>query len=503
MTSNLKKRTSQLHFSVKRIISVKEKLSIITIIFLVIGLLTMGEILVEVNSPPTIRTVGKSPSGFEFPIRPYQIYELQYARYALSVATGQSVSINITTTNLTALKLTPVIFASTEQRLNLNQFDPNNPLVSFNTTYHLFTLPPAEYYTVYCAFIKNLTNQTVYFEGYIKSSGFNHDFLWMPLFLLSCYGLIVGGSFGISQIISFFNRKKHNNDTEKVGGTANQSFISSFSRIKLLWKLHRQEIGLSRVIIITLLLWFTLQPMITMIFTSTNNGCHTWQAVLENAESYLITPLNRTMLLIAAVMVIDTSEVIVSKKARRDIMVTLSLPVTRLEWFLSTFFWIFYRYGLIFVLIFLIKVFVISLQIRLIYPWLSLIGWLSLFLGSFLTWISIGLLVSSTSNTRASATIKGLVAILIGLIFIQIIGGGHYEYCCDYGILNIEGIAFSFWHHFGNLECETMPVVQVQGIIVKTLPYLDNLVTSIRLLGLWFLLCMLILYFVLRNYEVN
>ena len=249
-------------------------------------------------------------------------------------------------------------------------------------------------------------------------------------------------------------------------------------------------------------MWFALQPMITMNFFF--NSCRTWQAVLENAEIYLITPLNRAMLLIAALIVIDTSEVIVSKIVSRNIMVTLSLPFKRSEWLLSTFIWIFYRYGLVFVIIFLIKVFVISLQIRLIYPWLSLIGWLSLFMCSFLAWISIGLLASSTSNTRVGATITGLIAVMIGLIFIQIIGGGHYNpFFGGYGILVIEGIAYSFWHHFGGWECKKMPVVQVQGILVKTLPYLDNLVVSVGLMGLWFLLSLLILCFVIRKYEVN
>ncbi|MFX0123751.1 MAG: hypothetical protein ACFFAE_08945 [Candidatus Hodarchaeota archaeon] len=497
MTFNPPKKNSKMN-PLQKIISVKSKLSIITTTFLMIGILTIGVVFIELNSPPTIKPV----SGFrELPLKPYETRSLPFQ---YSIANGQSVFINISTSNVTALKLSPATFGTNESNFtDPISFDLDNSLVSCNSTNHLFTLPQAKYYTVYRVFLKNLRNQTVTFDGYVKISGFNHDFLLVPFLLLSCYGLIVGCSFLVSRIINLVNKKKHNSKRKGLG-TVDNHFISSFSRIKSLWKLQRQEITLFRLIIIILLLWIALQPMVTMNY---RKQCFTIQAVLENAENYLITPIKGygVMLLIAALIVIETSEVITSKIARQDILITLTLPVKRLEWLLSEFSWIFYQYGLTFSIILIIKAFIISLQMRLIYPWLSLIGWFSLFLCSFLAWISTGLLVSSTSSTRVSATIKGLITILIGLMVVHLIGGGHYENFGDYGILNIDGIAYSLWHHYDapSFLCKDVPDVQIQGIIVQTPPYLNNLFGSVVLMVLWFILSLTILCFVIQKYEIK
>ncbi len=471
----------------KKINRFLDKMTFRSLCFLVIGCLVIGELILAFSAPPT---QWKVADNLDQPLDPQEIRRI---RYEYSVATGQTIQLNITTTLPSIVKLIPVVFGEGE----IKYLDPS-PFISSETSHHLFKLPQARSFTVYRLFIVNPHDKPLSYEGYIINTGMNLDLLWVPLLLVFLYCIMILGQMGIQKPLTFLIRNKKKNS---VG-----SFISSlFFRLKALLELEKHESGLFRMILIPIILWVIIRPMITIRIYYP--GTPAWYFVLRTTERYLISSLGIGLMLLAILIVLDTIENIVGKKIRGDIMYTLSLPVKRGEWVFSSLIWPFYRYGFIFSLIFLIKAFVISIQIKLVFPWLSLFSWLLFFLMSFLTWISLGILISLTSKERIGALMKGILLLFFSLFSIHYYGVGYLEYFGEYGILfSLEGLAYSSWYRFETFTfrypTDALPLI-VKGNIVYSLPDVEALLNYTFLTSIWLFFLIFLIIIVIKKRSVN
>ena len=342
-----------------------KKPSLVTIIFSLLVFLAIVEIFFGLLSPP--KTTGVT-NYYNIPLQPNETRTLPFH---YPIATGQSFFLNISTMNDTSLKLTPIAFHHAEPGFIEPQiFSLNDPLVSFNNTSHLMKISQVTHFTIYRVSLKNPLNQTVSFDGFVTISGFNQEFLWIPPLLVLLYGFIKCIQFGIARIFKNNTRENEKTDYNIVVPVKN-TYNAFFSRISSLWRIQIQETHYLKYIIIILLIWFIVQPMITFNYSKL---CYSIQTLLENAEYNFISSIDNTIFLIAVSIIIDTSETIAAKIARKDIMITLSFPFKRSDWFFSIVSWTFILYSSVFLLILFIKAFIISMQIGLIYPIYSFAG---------------------------------------------------------------------------------------------------------------------------------
>ncbi|MFW9856849.1 MAG: ABC transporter permease [Candidatus Thorarchaeota archaeon] len=451
----------------------QKRIGIFTLCFLVLEIFAIGEVILALNTSRTYEFFDAAYAySWEFP--PLGPNETGHS-VPIVISRGQRAFINVSTTNTTSLKLIPVTSA-----WEMPPFTDFSPYSSLNTSHHFFFTPPEPAYTVYFAYLGNFGNESIVYTGFIQIHGLNLDYLIIPFWILGIYVFIVLAYFIIGRIFRIFS-KKHQSRGMNVSPSTRYRFLK-------LWELQGREFGISQTIIGTALMWLVVQPMVTLgefslygYFLSSQVSIHD---LLEAVELRQLTPLFIGLVFFIVLISLETAEVFAAKKARRDIMLTFSLPIGRSEWVMGAFLWRISYYGGLFVILFVGKSILLSLQIGFFYPLISLSMWLTLFGISFAAWIATGLLASTVFSSRLNSAITGLSASFLLTLLISIMVNPAKNEGNPFGasrgagggVFNAISMVWDMWPAH----------IEVQGMIVHTLPNVTQLVASILLTVVWF-----------------
>ena len=458
-------------------------LSAITIIFLVLEIMSIGGIIFQLNSPPRYYSYNSLTPWDSFPLEPYETRVISYyvnnKHWAenIPIANGQQAIINVSSNNLTSLKLIHV--EAWEKRPD---FSSNAIYESYNKTHHFLTINPSSRYRIFYLIIRNLTPNNSHFEGSVAIYGFNHDYLLIPVLLIFLYFLFSICSITTNKLIIKLKSNSQRNFDE--------SSPSFFYRIKSIWILLRQEFDPLQIIIITAIVWVVIQPFVPVPLSHFSSS-HPLNTKLRLMERDLISGLPLTLFLLAILISVETGELVASKKRRGDIMVILSFPISRIEWIFGYGVGILIFYGGIVGITLMLKAVILSMRIRLVYPITSVLAWFFLIVLTLAAWTFTGIITSFGAHDKFSSAIKGIGIITCVSVLMFIL---------DEGIMSIEKQSYRLWPVIGEW---TLPDVQFHDIFITTLPHLHVLFPTFCLTWIWVVISLALLIFIAQRYEVK
>lgn len=469
---------------------IKKKQTEFLTIYLTIQLITIGVLLVNILTPHSEILVCQSLTPWDSnPLDPNETKIItfsvqksgnQYPSFfqSVNIANGQRVSINITSTNQTTVKI-----IQTETWDKGFNFSSVAYYSSNNLTFHIFSFNSSSKHSIFYFFIQNLEGDLCHYSGSVIVIGFNHDYYYLPLFPLIIFSFLLLIKTTIRQTFKSFKKIR-----------SGRSLPTFLERITHLWRLNQQELGFKYLIAVIILIWFIVEPLVPIFdfVSSTRTITSLLRKNLIDSELLLVRPLYSTFFLFAFIVIIESAELVAGKINRRDIMALFSLPISRVEWVLITILRLLTIYGGIFTLFFLMKAFLISRQLNFFFPIVSITFWLLFFHLTFLCWVATGFLVAFKSHTKFEAAIKGLTLICI-LSFVM--------WMIKTGTMAVEYLAFYFWsnsNEMGPIRTD----ISFKYPVVLTLPNIDVFLPSLLILILWLCITTVLLLKSIKQLEI-
>lgn len=480
-----KQKIGKKGFRIKKRIQYISKInfSTITICLLVFFGLSVSQIFLESISP----TQGYLP-------KPHSINTNTQSKILsnIVIAPGQSISINISTTHSTTLKIIPIIYGV---EINISNF---TGYTSNNTLYHFLNIPPAKEYTVYNVYIANFSNESVIYSGKVLIRGFNHLYLLIPIILILM--LIIWTL--LRKIHQALNRGEKNILININGRTI---FSPSFlTRIRLLWCKQIIVFNNKRIAITAFLIWVIMQPLNTIspALHLTNSSSH--YSLLISAFDTIFLPVFLCLFLLMLFITIDSASVIAEKRSNHSIRAFFSLPIKRVEWVLINFSWQLFFYGGLLSFIILIKILLLNFQLKYYFPVIPLIFIFIFILTSLSVWISIGLIFSIQSYSIISTVTKTMISILIfTIITYTTVSSWLYNGLSPCGgVLGIVEMPRVMWgvpfDYIARLKD-----IKVEGLLVTTTPYMEPFLNSILQTSICFIIVFFIMIIQIRKFEIE
>ncbi len=479
----IKNNQQKLEILVRNFSSKINHLSVITIIFLVFEIMSIGGIFFQMNPSPRYYYCNSLTPWDSFPLEPNETRVVSYnidEHFAenIPIANGQHAIVNVSSNMMSSLKL--IHLEAWETRPN---FSGKVIYESFNNTQHFFIINSSLRYRIFYLIIINLSPNYSHFEGSVIVYGFNHDYLMLPVLLMFLYFFFFTCSIAANRLIIKLKNKTHRNFDE--------SSPSFFYRIKLIWTLLRQEFDPLHIIIITAIIWVVVQPFVPVPLFHFRSS-HPLNTKLRYMERDFISGLSLTLFLLAILISVETGELITSKKRRGDIMVILSFPISRVEWIFGYGVGIVISYAGIVGIVLMLKAVILSMRIRLVYPIASVLTWFFLIVLTLTAWTFTGLITSFGSHDKYSSAIKGMGIITCVSILMYFI--------LDEGIMSIETQSYRLWPRIGDW---ILPDVQFHDIFITTLPRLHIFLPTFCLTLIWIVISLVLLIFTTRRYEVK
>ena len=466
----------------------KQKISAITICILVFLSLSIGQIIIESLIPAREYNF---KSGFNERVGGIEPnHDSRILDYVV-IAPGQSGIVKISTTLNTTLKLIQIVFGSNLNTSNFTGYE------SINSTTHFLVLPPVSEYEVYSLFLRNMEEGKAQFTGRIIIKGLNIQYILILAVLISTLAIW-------ALLTQFFHKIKKKTTNESFRRNDNP-FISSLTflnRFKLLWRMQGENFSRFRIAFTAALIWIVIQPLVTITtFSSASSRYQYYYHMLSAADNTLFMPLVIGLFILLIFLAGESAEVIAGKRSRRDLLALFSLPIKRVEWILVNFSWQLLLYGGLLIYAILLKVTLLSLQMKYIYPLIPLVFLMILLLVTLCAWISTGLLFSIQSSSSISAVTKNILTILILTIFTFIVvssGVSDFPSQCG-GVLGLISMNWIMW---GILFWDGKDI-QVEGLFVTTLPNVEPFFISIVHTTIWFIVVCLLIVVLLKRLEVN
>jgi hypothetical protein len=468
----------------------KQKVSAITICILVFLSLSIGQIAIESLTPAREYNI---KSGFNQRIETLTSYEEARVLNYVVLAPGQSGIVNISTTLNSTLKLIQIVFGSDLNTTNFIGYQSNN------SSSHFLIVPSVTVYSVYRVYLMNLNDDSVDIIGKIVIKGLNIQYFLIPsiLVLTLAIWILFGRFFNLSE-------KRTLNDTIRIDDDRVITPPSFFARLKLLWRIQGNKFNGYKIAFTAALIWIVIQPLVTITtFNSTSGRYQYYHHMLYAADTVLYLHILLSLFILLIFLAVDSAEVIAGKRSRRDILALFSLPFKRIEWVIVNFFWQLLLYGGLLIYTILLKILLLSLQMKYFYPWIPLIFLIMFLIVILSAWISTGLLFSIKSSSTISTVTKYLLTILILTIitFVAVSNGdSDYAEACG-GILGLITMQWIMWRTFDSSWDRRD--IQVEGLFVTTLPNVEPFFISIVHTTIWFMVVCLLIVVLLKRLEIN
>ena len=358
-------------------------------------------------------------------------------------------------------------------------------------------LPPVSEYKVYTLFLWNREEGSAQFTGRIIIKGVNIQYILILALLISTLAIWV-------LLTQLYRNMKKGANNEYIRRNDNQ-FIPSLTfpkRFKLLWRLQGENFNRSRIAFTAALIWIVIQPLVTITaFSSASSRYQYNYHMINAADNTLFLPLIIGLFILLIFLAGDSAEVIAGKRSRRDILALFSLPIKRVEWILVNFSWQLLLYGGLLIYAILLKVTLLSLQMKYFYPLIPLVFLMIFLLVTLCAWISTGLLFSIQSSSSTSAVTKNILTILILTIITYItVEGGDPDHAVTCG--GALGLVTMNWVMWGNPFWGRKDI-QVEGLFVTTLPNVEPFFISIMQSTIWFIVVCLLIVVLLKRLEAN
>lgn len=401
------------------------------------------------------------PENIWYELDPFDTQEISQfsAGAGVLIGRGQTLIINVTTSNQSTLSLVEYAWDSNELHVPITE-----PVyTSQNSTSHSFSLPPGQRFRIMVVYLTNLASEPLAFEGMAKIVGPDHDQLLgliILLFLSMLWGSVV---FTIRRV----NKRQREESINSVSSLSLS--VPRISRLRLVWGFFSSMENQIKILFVSVISWLVFQP--AKLIQEISGSPLTTHKLIREVDLALHGYVFPGLLFLLLFLAIETSEVIAARKAHQDLPFLFSLPIARQEWIIAGFFWYFLFYGKFLVFTYFFKVALISLQLGIVYPLSSVLS-LSLVLMSYLgCFIGLGLLSSIASSQRIPAIIKGLfLSLIFGSIFFGAIGGlGAVEYSPE----PLKGA-----HNETRLWD---PITSKEGAFVITKPNLEGLISTLAL----------------------
>lgn len=462
----------------------KIKISTFSLCLLVILGLSLGQIFIEFISPQQDYVFNSDTIDIN--------NELRIVSFKV-LTPGQSVKINISATQNISIKLIKIVFGSKTKSTNQSNY------YSFNSTHHKFKIPPVSEYTIYNIYISNMNDETVIFSGKIGIEGFNIFYLIVPI--ISTITIIV---WLVTKQIGKHLMNRDTNKTKIEDYNRSLSLPSFITRIQLLWWFRRESISNKQIVLVTTLLWITVQPLtkLTLIPLSISSNSLYYYSIFIPANKAIFDSVLYSLVVLMILLPIDSAELIALQRSNRSILTFFSLPIKRIEWILINFTRELLFFSSILFYLIVLKVIILNYQLKFLFPVSPIIFLLILVLITICTWISIGLYFSIQSTTTISTLIKTIISILsysfITYMTVSATQGPILINCG--GFLGLPDMSLIIWDFFGK-PLLALEDITVEGLIVTTIPKMGYLFNSIIQSTISFIVLIMLVVYKLKNVE--